>query len=311
MKNVIKLLSISLFVSGVMFISCGKEVTGVTLNLDKATLAPGKTLALVASVQPEKAANKAVTWTTSDESVATVNNGLVTAIKEGTATITVTTKEGGKTADCIVTVSKTGNDPSIKDGDGNVYTAITVVGKDYSKEWLKENLKTTKYNDETPIAHITDNAAWANATSGGYCWYSNNESNKNIYGALYNYYAINEKICPKGWRVPSASDWLNLIHANGRESSAGISLKEKGTEHWSVDFGTTNESRFTALPGGKRTENGVFDSLRFLGAFWTNSQTSLNESSFIYLEADMNSAIKDNSSKKSGFSIRCIKNEAQ
>jgi uncharacterized protein (TIGR02145 family) len=302
MKNVIKLLSILLFVSGIMFTSCTKNVTGVTLNQTTVMLAPGETITLVATVEPEKASNKAVTWESSDTSVATVNNGLVTTKKEGEATITVTTEDGGYTATCLISATL------IKDGDGNQYTPLTIG----SKIWLKENLKTTKYNDGTPIPNITGDAAWASATDGGYCWYNNSESNKNVYGALYNFNATtNGKICPKGWHVPFASEWVHLINTNGYEAHAGIALKATGTTHWLHDYGNTNETGFTALPGGKRSENGTFDSIQSLGAFWTSDHLTQETADYVHMESHMNSAVREPAHKKSGYSIRCIKNEAQ
>ncbi len=85
----------------------GANVTGVTLNRTDLTLAISKSETLVATVLPENAFNKAVTWTTSNGDVATVDaNGKVTGMKEGTAVITVTTAEGGFTATCNVTVTK-------------------------------------------------------------------------------------------------------------------------------------------------------------------------------------------------------------
>ena len=81
-------------------------VTGVTLDEETLSLtAGGETATLTATVAPEDATNKAVTWTTSDATVATVENGAVTAVAAGTATITVTTTDGSFTANCTVTVS--------------------------------------------------------------------------------------------------------------------------------------------------------------------------------------------------------------
>ena len=80
------------------------SVTGVTLNASSATVDVGKTFALVATVLPADATNKAVIWSTSDASIATVNNGVVTGVAPGTATITVLTADGGFTAECKVTV---------------------------------------------------------------------------------------------------------------------------------------------------------------------------------------------------------------
>ena len=80
------------------------SVTGVTLDKAELTLTEGGSESLVATITPDNAANKTVTWTSSNPSVATVNNGVVTAVGAGEATITVTTADGGFTAECTVTV---------------------------------------------------------------------------------------------------------------------------------------------------------------------------------------------------------------
>lgn len=81
-------------------------VTGVTLDKTTLGLVVGEEETLTATVAPDEATNKAVTWLSSDEEVATVDDtGKVTAVAEGEATITVTTDDGGFTAECTVTVS--------------------------------------------------------------------------------------------------------------------------------------------------------------------------------------------------------------
>ncbi|EPC5061940.1 Ig-like domain-containing protein [Klebsiella oxytoca] len=81
-------------------------VTGVTVAPTTASLVEGSTQQLNATIAPANATNQAVTWTTSDEDVATVNaNGLVTAVGAGTATITATTGDGSKTATSAITVT--------------------------------------------------------------------------------------------------------------------------------------------------------------------------------------------------------------
>ena len=79
-------------------------VTGVTLDQTKVTLEMGKTLQLTATIAPEDATNKKVTWTSDSKAVSVDENGLVKADTVGTATITVTTEDGGYTATCVVTV---------------------------------------------------------------------------------------------------------------------------------------------------------------------------------------------------------------
>lgn len=79
-------------------------VTGITIDKTTLELIEGDAKTLTATVAPEKATEKSVIWTTSNKKVATVESGKVTAIGMGTATITATTKDGGKTATCAVTV---------------------------------------------------------------------------------------------------------------------------------------------------------------------------------------------------------------
>ena len=82
------------------------SVTGVSLDSNSASVKVGKTVTLVATVAPTNATNKSVSWSSSDTAVATVsNNGVVTGVAAGSATITVTTADGNKTAQCIVTVT--------------------------------------------------------------------------------------------------------------------------------------------------------------------------------------------------------------
>ena len=128
--------------------------------LDKASveLKVGKTVQLAATVLPENATNKAVIWSTSDASVATVENGLVTAVAKGTATITVTTLDGSKTAACEVTVKAgSGNGGSsiaqytitVKQADGGVISPSTVNVKKNDSQTF-----TIKANEGYVIADV-------------------------------------------------------------------------------------------------------------------------------------------------------------
>jgi uncharacterized protein (TIGR02145 family) len=154
----------------------------------------------------------------------------------------------------------------IKDVDGNIYHTVTIG----TQIWLAEDLKTTRYNDSTPIPLVTDTVEWGSLHSGAYCWANNDESYKTIYGALYNWYTTNTgKLCPLGWHVSSDSDWETLIDYCGGWEVAGGKLKEAGTAHWeATNLGATNEFGFTALPAGGRGCNGKFSVIgRDLG-YW-------------------------------------------
>lgn len=87
-------------------------VTGVELDLTEAELYEGSSIIIVANVLPSNATNKKVTWSSDNPSVASFENGVITANSEGQATITVTTADGNKTASCIVTVLKKEFDPN-------------------------------------------------------------------------------------------------------------------------------------------------------------------------------------------------------
>lgn len=82
------------------------QVLGVTLDKQTMSLTVGSTGTLTATIDPTDAANQNLTWTSDNEEVATVSDGVVTAVAAGTANITVTTAEGSKTATCAVTVTR-------------------------------------------------------------------------------------------------------------------------------------------------------------------------------------------------------------
>ncbi len=90
----------------------------------------------------------------------------------------------------------------IKDKDGNIYTSVTIG----TQVWLKENLHTTKYNDgnDIPLGNLN-----SDPSTPRYWWYNDDQATYgDIYGALYNWYAVNTgKLCPTGWHVPSHSEW--------------------------------------------------------------------------------------------------------
>jgi uncharacterized protein (TIGR02145 family) len=144
---------------------------------------------------------------------------------------------------------------------------------------MAENLKTTKYNDGKAIPLVTDNVAWTNRdsialTTPAYYWYDNDSTTKKTYGALYNGYAVKtDQLCPTGWHVPDDAEWSDLTTYLGGEDVAGGKLKETGTDHWqSPNKGATNESGFTALPGGYRTMNGKFNYINGGSGWWSSTK---------------------------------------
>jgi uncharacterized protein (TIGR02145 family) len=189
------------------------------------------------------------------------------------------------------------NPKTVQDIDSNVYKTVKIG----NQTWMAENLKVTKYNDGEVIPNVTD-IAWALLTTPGYCWYNNDISNKNIYGALYNWYTVNTgKLCPSGWHVPSDAEWKELKDYLGYE--AGSKLKETDTTHWnSPNTGATNETGFLALPGGIRSFS--FHSIGLMGLWWS---VTAKDTAQAWSYAIHNNLFRTENYVESGLSVRCIK----
>jgi len=200
--------------------------------------------------------------------------------------------------------------PTVTDYDGTTYNIITINTQD----WIQENLKTTHYNNGEAIANITtDDTAWETLTTGAYCWYNNDEATyKNTYGALYNWYTTVDvrNVCPAGWHVPTDAEWTTLVDYLGGVNNAGALLKETGTTHWTdPNSGATNESYFTALPGGQRRYDGPFSELGDEGYWWTSTVYSTTSAWWRLMEYNNTQANHYASNNNFGFSVRCIKGE--
>lgn len=135
----------SVFALAVMFgtVSCSDDdekegtiaVSAVAVNPTTVAVKPGATVTLSATVTPEDATDKTITWSSSDEKVATVDGGKVTGVAEGTATITATTKSGDKTATCAVTVSEDAPEVLEDTLEGNITADRTISAA--NKNFLK------------------------------------------------------------------------------------------------------------------------------------------------------------------------------
>ncbi len=190
------------------------------------------------------------------------------------------------------------------DVDGNNYPVVQIG----TQVWMAENLKATKYEDGNDIPYVPDNAAWDALSSEGFCWYDNQVDNKEIYGGLYNWYAVNtNKICPSGWHEPSDGEWIVLVNYLGGESIAGGKLKETGTSHWkSPNTSAFNTTGFTALPGGLRSPYGIFNYINSSGFWWTETETFTTGSYNREISHLTNLILKKGNAKENGFSVRCI-----
>jgi len=201
-------------------------------------------------------------------------------------------------------------DPNLElpvDIDGNVYP-IVKIGDQW---WFARNLKVTHYRNGDPIPHVTDDNEWTGLSTGAYCNYDNDPANVATYGRLYNWFVVEDSrgIAPEGWRIPTDEEWEQLETYLGE--NAGGKLKETGTAHWlSPNTGATNETGFTALPGGFRNYNGDYEYLRWKCRFWSSTLGGPYNGPIMRQLYWNSSGISDAADiKPKGYSIRCIKGE--
>jgi uncharacterized protein (TIGR02145 family) len=211
--------------------------------------------------------------------------------------------------------------PTITDIDGNTYNTVQIG----SQCWMKENLKTTAYQDGAPIPNVTDNNAWQNLAIGAYVWYDNDISWKGPYGALYNWYAMVDAngLCPTGWHVPTNDEWTVLTdfiggttspHGNELKScrqvnspqGGGCNTNEHPRWHESNEHGT-DDYGFSGLPGGYRDYDGAFHYYVNTCYWWSYTEYSFYNAWFRSLYWDHSFVGVNNDDKRVGFSVRCLR----
>jgi uncharacterized protein (TIGR02145 family) len=244
-----------------------------------------------------------------------VFTSILTGLKEGTtyyvrayATNSVGTAYGDQVSfKTLITIGSTSPilfNPdvtygTVSDIDGNIYKTVTIG----TQTWMAENLKTAHLNDST--------RAYPN-------WYEYNNIYKEIYGGYYTFKNIVEtgKLCPSGWHIPTKDEFQVMIDYLGGEAIAGGKLKESGTTHWSSpNTGATNESGFTALPGGMLSWGGPFDpmnikwaGLNYGGSFWA---TTTYQGLWVFVISYNSSMITNLGTyyDEEKMSVRCIKDK--
>jgi len=181
--------------------------------------------------------------------------------------------------------------------DGYVYKTVTIG----NQVWMAENLRYLPSvvgpeigSDTTPYYYVYGyngtNVSEAKATA-----------NYKSYGVLYNWTAACSS-CPNGWHLPSDTEWSELFDKNYIRT-----LKEPGTTHWNSPNEATNETGFTALPGGLRYSNGVFGSIGLGAIWWSATEYNTYEAWYRCMPPYSIGNTRSIFIKESGFSVRCVK----
>ena len=204
---------------------------------------------------------------------------------------------------------------SITDIDGNEYPVVQIG----SQCWIKENLKTSRFNDGSVILNVTDtNMTWPHHldTPGtpAWCYYDFNPTYNSTYGKLYNWFAASSgNLCPTGWHVPSHSEWDGLRNYLGGDMVAG--RKMKTTTGW-LDYNGqsgngTNESGFSGLPAGCYAGGPSSHDIGTIGWWWSSTQfesANFPGDAYLFSTSNQNPLFNDGILEKSfGFSIRCLR----
>jgi len=228
---------------------------------------------------------------------------------------------------------------TISDIDGNSYNTV-LIG---AQCWTKENLRVRRYNNGTAMLFDTtggsggSSSTWQNLTRGAHTIYAHDStattpSNLSKYGYLYNWYAVKGistagviamndtvNICPMDWHVPTDGEWTSLIQflvptetlSAGpiQSTTAGGKMKDTITALWyPPNNGATNESGFSALPGGFRFNVGNFVDISSSTIFWSATEIYNDFALFRYLNTSSGNVGRDPNYKSVGAYVRCLRN---
>jgi uncharacterized protein (TIGR02145 family) len=208
---------------------------------------------------------------------------------------------------------------TVKDSDSNVYNTVKIG----NQIWMTENLKTTKFNDGTPITKYSfavhgSNWLSLNAPLALYQWAGTSNTNGvypnplpfDYYGAMYNHFAIESgKLAPTGWRIPSEQDFLilkNHLTNNGFAGKEALALKTNFG--WKASSGNgTDAVGFRGLPNGYISGVGSAVSFEGMSNWATTNTNSTNKTRRLVTLFDKDTISIDNNAYFIGAGIRCIK----
>src|SRR5690554_2300197 len=216
------------------------------------------------------------------------------------------------------TIEETTSGTFIDSRDGNEYNWVQIG----DQVWMAENL--AYLPSVNRVADGSEDAAGSYYSVYGYDGTNVADAkatdNYATYGVLYNWTAAMDGeassttnpsgiqgVCPAGWHLPSDAEWTELTDYLGGTSVAGGKLKETGTTHWaSPNTGATNETGFTALPGGERYYDGAFYNIGYYGSWWSATELSATYAWYRSMDYDSSNVYRGDHNKEVGFAVRCL-----
>lgn len=201
--------------------------------------------------------------------------------------------------------------------DGNIYEIVTIG----EQVWMAENLKYLPSVVGLATGSDTEPYYYVSGYDGTDVEEAKITDNYNTYGVLYNWTAAMDThssssanpsgrkgVCPSGWHLPSDAEWTELVDYLGGKPVAGGKLKETGTTHWAApNTGATNETGFTALPGGDYSFSGEFTDIGEFGYWWSTTEYTEGHSWYHGMRYNDSNIFSNYFFKKNGFSVRCIR----
>ncbi len=230
-----------------------------------------------------------------------VHLSVVTVSQPGTYTVTVTDFNICSSTAKFDYAPGVCDTAGVYDEEGNFYKVISIGGQC----WLQSNVRSTGGFPE-----VKDSQKWSAITTPAWCYYRNDSKYEELYGKLYNGYAMESgKLCPKGWHIPTDAEWSTLINNLGGPNVAGIKMKSI-TSLWESPSVANDSSRFSVFPAGRVQPNGSFIHRGQQAGIWTSTLSSPGGDRYIYRGfINSDSAVFVTYWPRSyGFSCRCIKN---
>lgn len=172
--------------------------------------------------------------------------------------------------------------------------------------WMTSNLDVGCYRNGDPIPEVRDPIQWSDLRTGAWCYYENDSGNGT---RLYNWYAVNDPrgLAPLGWHIPSDEEWTALTDYLGGEDVAGGKLKDRWSGWWHPpNAGATDEVKFGALPGGRRSESGSFGGYLYYGYWWASTSFDDRGAWYRRMSYDDTWTVDSINYKYNAFSVRCV-----